>query len=255
MKAIVVLILSVLAIGGCGGDSPDESQQSTIGSADAAGGSKSPGGSSSGSSDSGDSNASGGSNDSGDSSRSRDSDGSTGAGQGSTGSGGGSTGSGKGSVGSNRGSGQGSGSKGGSAGSTGGGSPSSDGPRLTDKAKPDVKVATDAPSPRKLVTQDLVVGSGAVARKGDEVGVLYVGVVQETGKEFASNWGGGGLFAFELGDGSAVPGFERGIEGMRVGGRRRLVVPPRLGYGSAAIPPDIPRNATLVFVVDLLEVR
>jgi peptidylprolyl isomerase len=128
-----------------------------------------------------------------------------------------------------------------------------DDPVLTNKPKPELEAPRGTP-PKKLVVVDLEEGSGPVAERGDEVGVLYVGVVHETGKEFDSTWERGGLFNLVLGDGSTIPGFERGIEGMRVGGRRKLIVPPRLAYGPNAIAPDIPSRSTLVFVVDLLEV-
>jgi peptidylprolyl isomerase len=129
-----------------------------------------------------------------------------------------------------------------------------EGPRLSSKAKPEVRAPNGAP-PKKLVVEELEKGSGVVAKAGDEVGIEYVGVDYRTGKQFDSSWERNELFTFRLGDESTVPGFERGIEGMRVGGRRKLVVPPRLAYGATGIPPKIAPNSTLVFVVDLLEAR
>jgi peptidylprolyl isomerase len=118
------------------------------------------------------------------------------------------------------------------------------------KTKPKVEVPQGAP-PQKLVTEDLEEGSGPVAKAGDEVTVQYVGVNYKTGKEFDASWDRGEPFTFALGSGMVIPGWEEGIEGMKVGGRRELIIPPELGYGSAGSPPAIPPNETLVFVVDL----
>jgi peptidylprolyl isomerase len=113
-----------------------------------------------------------------------------------------------------------------------------------------VEVPKGAP-PKKLETSDLIVGTGAEATAGDGVRVQYVGVNYRTGKEFDSSWGRE-PFTFQLGAGEVIPGWDQGVEGMRVGGRRELIVPPSLAYGSAGAPPSIPPNETLVFVVDLL---
>jgi FKBP-type peptidyl-prolyl cis-trans isomerase len=129
-----------------------------------------------------------------------------------------------------------------------------EGPRLSNKTEPKVSVPEGAP-PKKLVVREIEKGDGAVAKNGDEVGIQYVGVIYKTGKQFDSSWQRNELFTFTLGDESTVPGFEEGIEGMRVGGRRKLIIPPKLGYGSSGVPPKVPPGATLVFVVDLLEVR
>jgi FKBP-type peptidyl-prolyl cis-trans isomerase len=118
------------------------------------------------------------------------------------------------------------------------------------KTKPKVEVPQGAP-PKKLVTEDLEEGSGAAAKAGDEVMVQYVGVNYKSGKEFDASWDRGEPFTFALGSGMVIPGWEEGIEGMKVGGRRELIIPPELGYGSAGSPPAIPPNETLVFVVDL----
>jgi peptidylprolyl isomerase len=118
------------------------------------------------------------------------------------------------------------------------------------KTKPKVEVPQGAP-PKKLVTEDLEEGSGAAAKAGDEVTVQYVGVNYKSGKEFDASWDRGEPFTFALGSGMVIPGWEEGIEGMKVGGRRELIIPPELGYGSAGSPPAIPPNETLVFVVDL----
>ncbi len=107
----------------------------------------------------------------------------------------------------------------------------------------------------ELEETDLVEGTGAEAKAGDEVTVQYVGVNYKTGKEFDASWDRGEPFTFTLGSSSVIPGWEQGVEGMKEGGRRQLVIPPELGYGEAGAPPAIPPNETLVFVVDLLKVK
>lgn len=118
------------------------------------------------------------------------------------------------------------------------------------KTKPKVVVPKGAP-PKALTTKDLEQGTGPAAKAGDEVTVQYVGVNYKTGKEFDASWDRGEPFTFSLGSGMVIPGWEEGVEGMKVGGRRELIIPPELGYGSAGSPPAIPPNETLVFVVDL----
>lgn len=118
------------------------------------------------------------------------------------------------------------------------------------KTKPKVTVPKGAP-PKSLVTEDLEEGTGAAAKAGDAVTVQYVGVNFKNGKEFDASWDRGEPFTFTLGVGEVIPGWDQGVEGMKVGGRRELIIPPELGYGSAGSPPAIPPNETLVFVVDL----
>ena len=118
------------------------------------------------------------------------------------------------------------------------------------KTKPKVTVPKGAP-PKSLVTEDLEEGTGAAAKAGDAVTVQYVGVNFKNGKEFDASWDRGEPFTFTLGAGEVIPGWDQGVEGMKVGGRRELVIPPELGYGQAGAPPAIPPNETLVFVVDL----
>lgn len=118
------------------------------------------------------------------------------------------------------------------------------------KTKPKVTVPKGAP-PKKLEAKDLEEGSGATAKAGDAVSVNYVGVNYKTGKEFDASWDRGEPFTFTLGAGEVIPGWDQGVEGMKVGGRRELIIPPELGYGAAGAPPAIPPNETLVFVVDL----
>ncbi len=120
--------------------------------------------------------------------------------------------------------------------------------------EPVFTVPTGAPS-TKLVIKDLIVGTGATAASGDEVTVNYVGKLYATGKVFDASWNRKETFGpFELGVHAVIPGWDKGLIGMKVGGRRELIIPPSLAYGKAGSPPTIPANATLVFVVDLLKV-
>lgn len=123
-----------------------------------------------------------------------------------------------------------------------------------EKTKPQVTVPDGAP-PKELVKNDLEVGSGPAAKAGDEVTVQYVGVGYDTKKEFDSSWSRNEPFAFPLGSGAVIPGWEEGIEGMKAGGRRELVIPPELAYGPAGSPPVIGKNETLIFVVDLEAIK
>ncbi len=117
-------------------------------------------------------------------------------------------------------------------------------------AKPEIRVPEGDP-PSELQTEDLVEGDGRVAREGDQLRMQYVGISWSTGEEFDASWERGEPFSFELGGGDVIRGWDQGIEGMRVGGRRLLVIPPDLGYGAQGSPPAIGPNETLVFVVDL----
>lgn len=121
-------------------------------------------------------------------------------------------------------------------------------------SKPTIEVPTGS-APTELVSEDIVTGDGATAEQGDTVEVQYVGVDYETGEEFDTSWGGGEPFSFQLGSGQVIPGWDQGVEGMKVGGRRELIVPPDLAYGAQGSPPTIGPNATLVFVIDLLDVK
>jgi FKBP-type peptidyl-prolyl cis-trans isomerase len=120
-------------------------------------------------------------------------------------------------------------------------------------SKPTVAVPSGAP-PTHLVTKDLVVGTGQTAKAGKTVSVNYVGVLYKNGKEFDSSWKRNQPFTTALSAGSVIPGWVNGIAGMKVGGRRELIIPPNLAYGKSGQPPTIPPNSTLVFVVDLLSV-
>jgi FKBP-type peptidyl-prolyl cis-trans isomerase len=119
--------------------------------------------------------------------------------------------------------------------------------------KPVVTVPKNC-SGKQLATKDLVSGTGAVAQAGQSVTVNYVGVLCKTGTEFDSSWKRNQPFTTALTAGGVIPGWVKGIPGMRVGGRRELIIPPSLAYGSKGSPPTIPPNSTLVFVVDLLSV-
>jgi peptidylprolyl isomerase len=118
------------------------------------------------------------------------------------------------------------------------------------ETKPKVTVPNGAP-PKELAIEDLEVGSGAEAKAGDIVAVQYVGVNYGSGKEFEASWDTGEPFSFQLGSSSVIPGWEQGVEGMKVGGRRELTIPPNLAYGPAGSPPAIGPNETLIFVIDL----
>jgi peptidylprolyl isomerase len=117
--------------------------------------------------------------------------------------------------------------------------------------EPKVTVPT-GPAPTKLVTKDLIVGTGAEAKAGATVSVNYVGVLYKGGKEFDASWKRKEPFSFALGKGQVIPGWDQGVAGMKVGGRRELIIPSALAYGPKGSPPTIPPNAPLVFVVDLL---
>ncbi|HEX6781555.1 MAG TPA: FKBP-type peptidyl-prolyl cis-trans isomerase [Solirubrobacterales bacterium] len=118
------------------------------------------------------------------------------------------------------------------------------------KSKPKVTVPS-GPPPKKLVTKDLEEGTGAAAKPGDQVSVQYVGVDYDTGKQFDASWDRGEPITFTLGAEEVIQGWDQGLEGMKVGGRRELVIPPGLAYGSQGSGPIAP-NSTLVFVVDLV---
>jgi peptidylprolyl isomerase len=120
--------------------------------------------------------------------------------------------------------------------------------------KPEVP-ASDEPAPDELVIDDVVEGDGAEAVEGSTADVKYVGAFYESGEEFDSSWSGGPeeTIAVPLGAGRVIPGFEQGIEGMKVGGRRTVTIPSDLGYGEQGQGP-IPGGATLVFVLDLVEI-
>ena len=120
--------------------------------------------------------------------------------------------------------------------------------------KPTVEVPAGA-APADLEITDITVGDGPEATPGQQVSVQYVGVAYSTGKEFDSSWSRNEPFEFGLGRGQVIAGWDQGVAGMRVGGRRRLTIPARLGYGDRGAGNVIKPGETLIFVVDLLGVR
>jgi peptidylprolyl isomerase len=119
--------------------------------------------------------------------------------------------------------------------------------------KPEIPRPSGSP-PRRLEKEDIVRGKGPAAKPGDNVLVHYAGVTFSTGEEFDASWNSGQPFPFPLGGGKVIEGWDMGIVGMKVGGRRMLTIPPELAYGAQGYPPAIGPNETLVFVVDLLEI-
>jgi peptidylprolyl isomerase len=123
-------------------------------------------------------------------------------------------------------------------------------------AKPKITITPANPTPPSgLVVKDIVKGHGKAAKAGDTVTVQYDGVLYHDGSEFDASWNHGQPFSFPLGAQQVIPGWDQGVAGMKVGGRRELVIPPDLGYGAAGSPPAIPPNSTLVFVVDLQGIK
>lgn len=120
--------------------------------------------------------------------------------------------------------------------------------------KPEVSIP-DGPPPAELAIEDLTVGAGPQATAGQTVDVHYVGVSWSNGKQFDASWDRRATFDFKLGAGSVIQGWDQGVAGMKVGGRRRLTIPPALGYGAQGAGGVIAPNETLVFVVDLVSVR
>ncbi len=125
---------------------------------------------------------------------------------------------------------------------------------MASPSKPEVTVDAGEPPP-DLQIDDLEVGSGPEATAGNKVEVHYVGVSWSTGTQFDASWDRRSTFSFQLGGGQVIPGWDQGVAGMKVGGRRRLTIPPALGYGSQGAGGVIKPNETLIFVVDLVAVR
>ena len=119
--------------------------------------------------------------------------------------------------------------------------------------KPSITIPqTDAPT--ELVATDIGVGTGDEATKGRNVSVHYVGVAWSNGRQFDASWDRNEPFEFRLGAGQVISGWDEGVAGMRIGGRRQLTIPPHMGYGSRGAGGVIKGNETLVFIVDLLNV-
>ena len=143
-------------------------------------------------------------------------------------------------------------------------------PKIVDPKEPEVKVSTATPGPGEgditkkpvipkqtgdaptdLIAEDLIAGKGVAAKEGDQVAVQYVGVLRDNGKEFDSSWKRNQPFNLQLGAGQVIKGWDRGLIGMKEGGRRRLTIPAELAYGAQGQPPTIPPNSALIFVVDM----
>src|SRR6476659_1828046 len=120
--------------------------------------------------------------------------------------------------------------------------------------KPAVDIPDGSPS-YQLELDDIVVGEGEVAVSGRVVEVHYVGVSWKSKQQFDASWDRGDTFKFGLGKGQVIPGWDQGVAGMKVGGRRRITIPPNLAYGKRGAGGVIGPDETLVFVVDLLGVR
>jgi peptidylprolyl isomerase len=125
---------------------------------------------------------------------------------------------------------------------------------MTDAEKPQVEVPPNEAPPTELVTEDLVEGTGPEAVSGKNVEVHYVGVAWSTNRQFDASWDRRSTFKFPLGGGRVIAGWDQGVAGMKVGGRRRITIPPHLGYGDAGAGGVIRGGETLVFVVDLVGV-
>jgi peptidylprolyl isomerase len=121
--------------------------------------------------------------------------------------------------------------------------------------KPQVDVPTDQPPSYQLELDDIVEGDGEAARDGHVVEVHYVGVSWKNGQQFDASWDRGDTFKFKLGKGQVIRGWDQGVAGMKVGGRRRITIPPDLAYGQRGAGGVIGPGETLVFVVDLVSVR
>ena len=119
--------------------------------------------------------------------------------------------------------------------------------------KPEIEFPGGEP-PTELQIRDITVGDGEEAKAGQTVSVHYVGVAFSTGEEFDASWNRGSAFRFPLGGGRVIAGWDQGVVGMRVGGRRELIIPAHLGYGDRGAGGAIKPGETLIFVVDLLGV-
>jgi peptidylprolyl isomerase len=120
--------------------------------------------------------------------------------------------------------------------------------------KPEIDFPGDVP-PTDLVIEDLVLGDGAEATAGSSISAHYVGVAHSTGEEFDSSWNRGSPLDFRLGQGQVIKGWDDGIAGMKVGGRRKLIIPANLAYGDRGAGGVIKPGEALIFVVDLVDAR
>ena len=126
---------------------------------------------------------------------------------------------------------------------------------MASSEKPVVEVPADQPPSYQLELDDLIVGDGEEAVGGHVVEVHYVGVSWSSGKQFDASWDRGDTFKFGLGKGQVIAGWDQGVAGMKVGGRRRITIPPMLAYGKRGAGGVIGPDETLVFVVDLVSVK
>ena len=123
---------------------------------------------------------------------------------------------------------------------------------MTTNEKPQIDIPADREPPTQLEVEDIVVGDGEEAVPGRQVDVHYVGVAWSSGEQFDASWDRGGTFSFGLGEGRVIKGWDQGVAGMKVGGKRTLVIPPELGYGAAGAGSKIPGNSTLVFDIEMI---
>ncbi|MDX6669839.1 MAG: hypothetical protein QOI91_202 [Solirubrobacteraceae bacterium] len=137
------------------------------------------------------------------------------------------------------------------AGGTGTAAPAAATGANTDLTKKPTIQKGSGPAPKKLVVQDIVKGSGPGAKPGEQMSMQYVGALYDTGQEFDASWDRGQPFTLQLGQGMVIAGWDQGLVGIKKGGRRKLIIPPDLGYGPQGQGP-IPPDATLVFIVDRL---
>jgi peptidylprolyl isomerase len=121
--------------------------------------------------------------------------------------------------------------------------------------KPEVEVPTGESPSYQLELDDIEVGEGEEATAGKVVEVHYVGVSWKNGRQFDASWDRGDTFKFKLGKGQVIQGWDEGVQGMKVGGRRRITIPPHMAYGKRGAGGVIGPDETLVFVVDLIGVR
>jgi peptidylprolyl isomerase len=126
---------------------------------------------------------------------------------------------------------------------------------VAEPQKPEVQVPSDQAPSYQLELEDITVGDGDEAVSGRIVEVHYVGVSWQTGEQFDASWDRGDTFKFALGKGQVISGWDQGVTGMKVGGRRRIAIPPMLAYGKRGAGNVIGPDETLVFVVDLIAVR
>jgi peptidylprolyl isomerase len=125
---------------------------------------------------------------------------------------------------------------------------------LKDTSKKPVVPRPTGPAPSSLVVRDIVSGKGRPAKSGDQLTMQYVGVSYSDGKQFDASWDRGQPFKFQLGAGMVIPGWDKGLVGIKPGGRRELIIPSDLAYGPQGQPPAIGPNETLIFIVDAVKV-